>query len=214
MLSYPLEGNKKGFNKFLDFNKSGIYKLVNLINNKIYIGSAVNLRQRFKMHKRDILKNKHCNTYLSRSISKYGIENFMFEVIEFPDKENLIQREQYYIDTLKPEYNLCKIAGSAFGRICKPETREQISKSNTGKKHSKETREKMRDSRIGKYLGENHWNSKKILQLDLNDNVINTFGSIAEASRNTGFVRTTINACVNGKIKISKGYKWKEVSIG
>jgi hypothetical protein len=98
-------------------------------------------------------------------------------------------------------------------------TIEKRSNSLRGKKLSKKHIESIRLSRIGKYLGEDHWNSKKISQIDLNGNIINFFGSIAEAERLTGIIRTGINACLLGKTKTSGKFKWKyemesEVIIG
>lgn len=96
--------------------KSVIYKITNIINNKCYIGSAVNCRKRRNEHFSNLKLGKHPNNILQRSFNKYGSNQFTFEVIEYvPDKNSLIEREQHYLDTLKPEYNICKIAGSRLG---------------------------------------------------------------------------------------------------
>lgn len=96
--------------------KSGIYKIINTINNRIYIGSAFNLNGRKSEHFSTLRKNKHRNSKLQNSYNKYGDENFLFEIIERCDKSILLEREQYYIDTLKPFFNICKIAGNTAGR--------------------------------------------------------------------------------------------------
>ena len=62
--------------------KSGIYKILNIINNKIYIGSAVNIDRRWSEHKSLLTNNKHHSKYLQNSFNKYGTENFLFEVVE------------------------------------------------------------------------------------------------------------------------------------
>jgi group I intron endonuclease len=77
--------------------KSGIYKITNLINGKIYIGSTCNFKDRKSKHKRT-----KSNTMISRAIFKYGWDNFTFDAIEFCDKDILIEREQFYLDTLEP----------------------------------------------------------------------------------------------------------------
>jgi len=77
--------------------KSGIYKITNLINGKIYIGSTCNFKDRKSKHKR--VKS---NTMISRAIFKYGWDNFTFDIIEYCDKDILIEREQFYLDTLEP----------------------------------------------------------------------------------------------------------------
>ena len=62
----------------------GIYKITNLINNKVYIGQSVNIQQRFKKHKtkyKDI-SNEESNKILYKAMRKYGLENFSFEIIE------------------------------------------------------------------------------------------------------------------------------------
>lgn len=110
---------------------SGIYKIINLINNKIYIGSAINLKRREYEHFRMLEKNIHYNDYLQRSYNKYKQENFKFEIITLCNKEELINLEQYYIDTLKPEYNNCKTAGSMLGFKFSDESKSLKSKQTT-----------------------------------------------------------------------------------
>lgn len=75
-------------------NNCGIYKITNIINNCIYIGSSVNIKSRWLEHKRDLIKNKHCNNYLQKSFNKYGLINFTFEIIELVENKNkLTERE-------------------------------------------------------------------------------------------------------------------------
>jgi len=135
---------------------SGIYEINNLINSKRYVGSAANFKKRWHEHKKFLKKNIHRNRLLQNAWNKHGEENFVFEVIEdILDKSKLIEREQYYIDTLKPEYNICKIADSSLGVKRSEETIERISKAhigvNSGEDHwtfgkprSEETKEKIR----------------------------------------------------------------------
>src|SRR6185503_19285195 len=98
------------------FDYSGIYKIINLINEKFYIGSAVNIRKRWNCHKYQLRKNKHPNSHLQNAWNKYGELNFKLELIEFIENKNeLLFREQFYIDTLKPPYNLAPNAKSMLG---------------------------------------------------------------------------------------------------
>ena len=53
-------------------------------------------------------------------------------------------------------------------------------------------------------------NFKKVIQLDLNDNVLNVFESIKQAGQETGVFATSISACCNGRIKSSGGFKWRK----
>ena len=77
----------------------GIYKITNLINEKIYIGQSVDINYRFNNHKSESFnpKSNAYNTAIHRAIRKYGIENFSFEVIEECTKELLSEREIYWI---------------------------------------------------------------------------------------------------------------------
>ncbi len=57
---------------------------------------------------------------------KNGFSNFKLEILEYCDKNCTIVKEQYYIDTLNPEYNICLKAGSSLGRITREETRLKL----------------------------------------------------------------------------------------
>lgn len=86
---------------YLHKGKSGIYKISIL--HKIYIGSAIDLHRRMYVHMNALIKGKHENQHLQRSYNKYQI--CKFEVIEECEKKNLLVREKYYIDLLKPNLN-------------------------------------------------------------------------------------------------------------
>lgn len=117
-------------------NKSGIYVIKNNINSRIYIGSAINLYSRKHVHLTHLRKNIHCNLKLQRFVNKYNIEDLYFECLEFCEKEYLIEREQFYLDKLKPFYNIAKIAGSTLGTKITKEQSAKLSKLRKGKKNS------------------------------------------------------------------------------
>ena len=75
----------------------GIYKIENLKNNKIYIGSSVNLKNREYQHFWLLKKNIHYNNYLQNSYNKYGKNNFSFDIIEVCLFDELIEKENFYI---------------------------------------------------------------------------------------------------------------------
>jgi len=99
--------------------KSGIYKITNGVTDKVYIGSAIYIKNRWSTHLSLLRKNKHSNKYLQASWNKHTEVNFKFEVIENCEKELLLIREQFYIDLydcVTPKgYNLLPIAGSPLG---------------------------------------------------------------------------------------------------
>lgn len=90
---------------------SGIYKITDLITQDFYIGSSKNLYSRMLSHKSFLRCNKHTNKYLQNVYNKRGAENFLFEVVEFCEVPALLEREQFYIDTMKPKYNLGPVGG-------------------------------------------------------------------------------------------------------
>lgn len=78
---------------------SGIYAIINTLSLIRYVGRADNLEQRFKVHERELNKNKHCNVYLQNAWNKNeGKKNFIFEVIENCPIELLVEREKFYFD--------------------------------------------------------------------------------------------------------------------
>ena len=95
----------------------GVYAIVNRLNGKFYIGSTIRkFRKRFQCHKTELNKGMHHSQHMQRAWDKYGQDVFAFIVVEcVAEKNDVLAREQYYIDTLKPEYNNAKIAGSQIG---------------------------------------------------------------------------------------------------
>lgn len=88
---------------------SVVYKIVNLQHpNRVYIGSAKNFRSRMQMHLCQLKNNKHHNYLLQRAVNKHGIDNFNVHIIDFCNETNLRQKEQFWLDTLEPFYNICK----------------------------------------------------------------------------------------------------------
>jgi group I intron endonuclease len=94
---------------------SGVYKITNKINGHCYIGSAVNIKNRWKGHRSDLSKNKHHSNHLQNAWNKYGADAFEFSVIEYCPVSSLIARENYYLNPVKPEYNISPTAGNCLG---------------------------------------------------------------------------------------------------
>jgi group I intron endonuclease len=123
-------------------NKSGIYAIINTQNGKRYVGSAVNLHNRFCQHRRLLDKGKHKNIYLQNAWNKFGESCFEFIVIEHCPVEQLIDLEQRSIDE-QSEYNISPTAGNSLGVKRTPEFKAKISAAVKGRKHSAEARSKM-----------------------------------------------------------------------
>ncbi len=107
----------------------GIYRILNVTNGKCYVGSSVNINQRWTKHKSLLRHNKHDNSKLQNAWNKYGENNFAFEVMEECPEDELLTREQYYIDNInnfdEDCYNISKIANTC---IMSDEIRSKIKK--------------------------------------------------------------------------------------
>ncbi len=86
--------------------KCGIYIFINN-NNDAYVGRSTALRRRLLYYYNNNYLKKAGNSHICRALLLYGIDNFNL-IIEYSDRNNLAEREQYYIDNLKPKYNILK----------------------------------------------------------------------------------------------------------
>jgi len=107
--------------------KSGIYQILNLKNYKSYIGSSKNVSQRWAGHIHRLKMGTHHSLHLQNAWCLYGQQNFGFVLLEECGVSALIEREQYYIDTVRPEYNVCQKARSCEGITRPSETRAKMS---------------------------------------------------------------------------------------
>ena len=128
-------------------NKSGIYCWTNLITDKIYIGSSISLGNRFSNYYSLAYLKKRVgkgSSIIYNSLLKYGYSNFKIDIIEYCEPSILIEREQYYIDVLKPEYNIAKNAGSRLGTKQSEKTKQLISSALKNRIFSNKSKEKMK----------------------------------------------------------------------
>lgn len=136
---------------------SGIYKITCTPTGKIYIGSANNLSQRISTHKYTLRKGNHINKYLQNAWNKYGEDKFRFEVLELVLSSFLLEREQYYLDKLKPfrerGFNIYRVAGSPQGQVVTDEARKKMSEAQYRwlNSLSPEEREALRQSRSERF---------------------------------------------------------------
>lgn len=115
-------------------DKSGIYKIE--IKGKLYVGSSIRpIKYRWSDHLSQLKTGIHGNIHLQRAYNKYGKDLFIFSVLENCDPDECIDREQYWIDTLNPYYNICKLARSSYGIKRSEETKRKIGLAKIGNKN-------------------------------------------------------------------------------
>lgn len=175
----------------------GIYSIRNVVNNKVYIGSSVNIKKRINRHKNDLKSNIHSNEHLLKSFNKYGIDNFIFSIIEECNKEDLIDREIYYInfyDSLdyKKGYNL-SIPVEHPVMKAREKYRNALSQSHKGKTPSN-------------YLNmrEKRWQGVKIIK---DDNSYIEYSNYNEAERELGLSKGYLHSYFKSKNKVCRKYK-------
>ena len=137
----------------VDAKDSGIYCIEHIPSGRTYIGSAVNFAGRWRMHRSTLRRGKHHSPYMQKVWDKYGEEEFVFRIIEKCSRERLIEREQHHLDTCKPVFNHCRVAGSSAGREASQEARAKMSaahKGKPGRQWTEETRQKQREVQTGK----------------------------------------------------------------
>ena len=122
---------------------TGIYKIINKVNGKYYVGSSVDGWKRWKQHQKRLNEGKHDNDHLQNAWYKYGKESFYFVMVEKTERNFLSQIEDKYLLIAKEEpdksYNLnfrargnglseqskMKLSNSLMGRKLKSKTKEK-----------------------------------------------------------------------------------------
>lgn len=194
----------------INLSKTGIYYILCLENNKMYIGSASSTKaksitkrgfySRLYDHSRKLKLNKHRNKYLQNAYNKYGKDSFIFNIIEFCDPEECEEKELYYMNFFesyisKKGFNIILQSLSLTNYNFSEDHRLKISKSLLGRERPLELRKKL---------------GTTVIQYDLNGNYVEEFYSMSEASRKTGIQRQDIGQSIIGKkCKTAGGFIWK-----
>lgn len=236
----PMTGEGKGSNFYgflqrdnsqLITNRSGVYTITNLIDNKCYIGSSVRLGKRYVDHRSSLRDGNHKNSYLQNAFIKYGSDSFIFKIIEYCERDEVIEREQYWIDNYKKEdiYNFSLIAGKSTFGIKKLPHQTRL-----GHTHSEKTREKLKNSaRLrdnsnykGKKAGKS-WNrgTKGLMKVNItsfkpqqfsifsiNENILYKGEGIAAFTREKKLTQQSIRQVLNGERAVFQG--WTNALVG
>lgn len=145
---------------------TGIYKITNLINGKIYVGQSVNIEKRVKDHLSD--RRYGHSAEFDNDIERYGKDAFTYEILELCEKGELNKLERKYIKELRPQYNVVHPGGERddafrqkvsdgvkrwWAKLDK-RTRKRLLGNLKGPMHghkvSKATRDKLRAANLGK----------------------------------------------------------------
>lgn len=163
--------------------KCGVYKISNDLNNKIYIGSSKNIKSRFNEHIRSLSRGKHSSKHFQNFFDKHKNIHFTINVIEECDLKDIVDREQFYLDTLNP-------FGEGGFNICKTAYAPQCS-------HISERENSSRNRTIG------------FLQYDLDGKFIKEWDSAMNLASYLGVPRESLNKAANGRLQTLKEYIWK-----
>lgn len=203
---------------------SYIYKIINNINGKAYIGKTnETIESRFKIHIKDSKKETEKRRPLYRAFNKYGIENFSIEEVEECSSENVNEREKYWIeyyDTFHYGYNATK-GGDGKAYLDYDLILKTWKKTNSIRETARLI--KCSTDSVRKVLNMNKISHdeilsqskkkicKKIAQIDIKTNkIINIYSSIAEAYNSLGKQHSGhITSVCNGTRKTAYGFKWE-----
>lgn len=212
-------------------NNSGIYKITNNCNGKSYIGKSKNLKVRLRAHHTQPFNrnNDMYNSLIYTAIRTYGIENFSFDILEYCSEEKLNEREKYWISYYHTfiqlpncnGYNMT--VGGETNIFKKTYDRDLIlSLWNEGKSHTeiKEitycTRQTLTNILDELNISPNErrrrgaqYKARPILQYNLQEELIQEYVSINEASRQTSIPTSNLARACQGKLKTAGGYIWK-----
>lgn len=138
-----------------------IYSIRNTSNDKLYIGSTINLKKRWREHKWSLNNNRHHSPHLQKAWFKYGPEVFVWDILhEVKDDKCLVDEEQIFLDAFQPEYNVLKQAQNRLGVKHSEKTKQKLSKlykgktfeERFGKKRAEEIKEKIKNSNKNKIV--------------------------------------------------------------
>ena len=118
----------------------GIYKITNTVTGDCYIGSSKDVKRRWASHKWPSRWNEYPNNPMYLDMKKYGVDKFVFEILEEVEIEKLKETEQRFIETLKPIYNNINANGLDIERYkdYQKQYMKEYQKTDKYKQHHKE----------------------------------------------------------------------------
>lgn len=198
-------------------DKAFVYRWINLINNKEYLGSTSNAKKRLNNYY-NLKTLSEVSMPIYKSILKYGHENFTFEIIEYCLPDMTLKREQYYLDNFDFEYNVLANANSMAGykhtaeTIVKMKGRQNLK----GFKHSTETIKILSEINKSKVHSEkakeemkNAWAQRKLKSSSLNLDLLNETNQLKTLNnkkKELSFTRRKIVVITNIETNISTEY--------
>lgn len=174
-----------------------VYRWINKLNGNMYVGSSTNLRIRLYTYF-SLGSLNRSSRIIDRALLKHGYSNFSFEILEYCTKENVLEREQYYMDFLKPIYNIVDKAGSTLGY-----------------KHTEASKAKMRNLPLSDELLQvklqsvakaGMANRVKVVIANIKTLVCEEYLSMTEAGKALGVHRNNISNALKNKRVIQKNF--------
>lgn len=226
------------------YKEIGIYQIRNLVNGKVYIGSSCEIGKRFCQHKWLLGIGKHHSPYLQNAWNKYGPDAFVFEVLENCSEEDVLKREQWYLDEKKPYdrvngYNNARFAESgAKGRPMSEKNKAILRLINTGRtmprdaveraaakrrglKHAESSKEQMRQAKLGVARSEEAKRAcvaahggEPFFVYKLDGTLVGEFFSMHQAAELLKVERAAISKVLRGDYLQGKGYVFEHVKHG
>ena len=158
VLIYTNPDEHKGFIATQNKGKSGVYRLVHKDSGKSYVGSSSMLNDRFRRYFNHsyLSSSKRGASLICKALLKYGYKGFRLEILEYCPSSIVLDREQFYIDKLNPEYNILKIAGSNLGYKHSEDSLKLMSDASKSRNASEEVLKFKREIMLGRKLSIDH----------------------------------------------------------
>ena len=175
----------------------GIYAIKNKVNNKVYIGSSVDILRRFRKHKTELTTGKHSNIHLQRAFKTFGKDIFEFILLEECEKEQLLQKEIDYIQ----KYN--SLNEECGYNMCVPRVHPSISCSEEYSTLLSNAKKGIKPSNFNS-MQQTRW---KQVEMYIDGVLITTFNNCYEAERALGIKRGNVYNYLKGKTKSLRNFK-------